>query len=428
MARGTLPWLKGSSGQTTPKTKSVRTPRSEREVKEVSGSTASATRKRRRSTPPLSESDSDIDALKVATPRRKGSYEPTNRNPSSSPPPPLPTAPEPMRAGLTADDAWIMVEDEMLATANFFTRQLHHEEYQRLKKLVKEPEVVEPFLGGAISATSLGRSQPKRKRFGVDEAVDDFGGDGDAADPWKADSQLASLMESPRKNAKVLTSAALAERAHKNTSRAQQSPSRRSESPEASPSRVTGISRHVDRTRSPVKLSSIASKTIERPALSDDSHDDDDLNMSTVRGKTSKGSHPEFPSTNKARDMTTTRPAPDNVFKRFASKPASTDSAQHVLGARPTSTQLPSTSHAKSRQPTTSVTVNAQSNTHEYDDTALKHSAEAEAILARRKARTAKKLLQEQKQQAEFTSTEKDRNSPRKRRRSSPSEIPTFLF
>ena len=39
-----------------------------------------------------------------------------------------------MRPGLDADDIYIMVEDELLATAQLFTQHLHHAEYVRLKK------------------------------------------------------------------------------------------------------------------------------------------------------------------------------------------------------------------------------------------------------------------------------------------------------
>ncbi|KAI4140480.1 MAG: hypothetical protein L6R39_005767, partial [Caloplaca ligustica] len=42
-----------------------------------------------------------------------------------------------MRPGLSADDIYIMVEDELLATAQMFTSHLHHAEYVRLKNLAK---------------------------------------------------------------------------------------------------------------------------------------------------------------------------------------------------------------------------------------------------------------------------------------------------
>lgn len=40
-----------------------------------------------------------------------------------------------MRPGLSADDIYIMVDDEFLSTAQLFTSHLHHAEYRRLRKL-----------------------------------------------------------------------------------------------------------------------------------------------------------------------------------------------------------------------------------------------------------------------------------------------------
>jgi hypothetical protein len=42
-----------------------------------------------------------------------------------------------MKDGVAGDDIWIMVEDEFLQTARKFTQHLHHQEYQRLKKLAR---------------------------------------------------------------------------------------------------------------------------------------------------------------------------------------------------------------------------------------------------------------------------------------------------
>ncbi|KAK7535989.1 uncharacterized protein J3D65DRAFT_627028 [Phyllosticta citribraziliensis] len=64
----------------------------------------------------------------------------TDRTPSTSPPPQPPRQPptqEYMRDGLDADDIWVMVEDELLATSQLFTQQLHQAEYHRMKRLVR---------------------------------------------------------------------------------------------------------------------------------------------------------------------------------------------------------------------------------------------------------------------------------------------------
>lgn len=42
-----------------------------------------------------------------------------------------------MREGYTADDVWMMVEDEFLATAQLYTRHLHQAEYAKLKRLAR---------------------------------------------------------------------------------------------------------------------------------------------------------------------------------------------------------------------------------------------------------------------------------------------------
>ena len=84
---------------------------------------------------------------------------------SSSPPPSQPPEQSPLRPGLNGDDIYIMVEDEFLATAQTFTRHLHHAEYQRLKRLAKErngrdvPKVSRPTDG-----TTAMREELRKKK------------------------------------------------------------------------------------------------------------------------------------------------------------------------------------------------------------------------------------------------------------------------
>ncbi|OAX84512.1 hypothetical protein ACJ72_01128 [Emergomyces africanus] len=59
------------------------------------------------------------------------------RTPSTSPPCEAPPPVEFMNEGLENDDQYIMVEDEFLATAQTFTRHLHHAEYVRKKNEAK---------------------------------------------------------------------------------------------------------------------------------------------------------------------------------------------------------------------------------------------------------------------------------------------------
>lgn len=426
MARGTLPWLKGSSTQTTPNAKPTRARREDA----VSGTPARASAKRRRLSPPKaqhSDSDSDLNATGLSTPQRKARHEPTNRNPSSSPPPPIPTEAEPMRAGLRADDQWIMVEDELLATAKLFTRQLHHEEYQRLKRLVKDQETAEPFLGGAISATSLERSQPKRKRTGVSKAVDDFADDADAADPWQADSQLASLMDSPRKNAKLLKSSTFAVRAQKS----KPAPSARTS---LSPSPVTGHARRnvtvkeEVHPRSSKKAPDRASRSSNHVMPSDDEDgDDEDLDRETALPPRSLSAKTNIIRESSAHTAGST--GSSDIFKRFAREPPSHPARSRSPIRHAAIDKPKDTSPQKSTQRGPNFTKET-ADMDRFDDSPFKSSAEAEAIIARRSARTAKRLQAEQKQQRADASilNEKNGPSPRKRRPSTPSEIPTFLF
>ncbi|KAF2240162.1 hypothetical protein EV356DRAFT_496055 [Viridothelium virens] len=79
-----------------------------------------------------------------------------------------------MRDGYTADDAWIMVEDEFLQTAKLYTQHLHHAEYQRLKSQAKAQKasaiqsLIRPVTGPehmstpnrkALNATALSQKQ-----------------------------------------------------------------------------------------------------------------------------------------------------------------------------------------------------------------------------------------------------------------------------
>ena len=111
--------------------------------------------KRQRMLDPQSDSDPDnnVNPRAVAKPKRPAVPAagkprqilntnqpltlPPERTPSTSPPPQPPTE-EFMRPGLSADDIYIMVEDEFHAVAQTFTKHLHHAEYIRLRNAAKE--------------------------------------------------------------------------------------------------------------------------------------------------------------------------------------------------------------------------------------------------------------------------------------------------
>ena len=201
----TLPWLRGAG----PGASSNSTADTSRRVNNSLTNTPVKVPKRRRLSTP--SSGDDLNTTGVSTPQRKARFGKI-RTPSTSPPP-APPEQEPMREGYTADDIWIMVEDEFLSTAHLFTQHLHHAEYQRLKKQAKEREV--NSISRPVESTTAMPAQTKQMMNrsaqdskvaagmskiarGADSNEDD--------DPWLRDPVLGSLMESPRKPARMLKS------------------------------------------------------------------------------------------------------------------------------------------------------------------------------------------------------------------------------
>ncbi|EGC47627.1 conserved hypothetical protein [Histoplasma capsulatum var. duboisii H88] len=99
--------------------------------------------KQRKSTTPSTSSTKWLSKSRHATgtrlentPTPKSTPPQILRTPSTSPPLELPPV-EFMKEGLDNDDQYIMVEDEFLATAQTFTRHLHHAEYVRKKNEAK---------------------------------------------------------------------------------------------------------------------------------------------------------------------------------------------------------------------------------------------------------------------------------------------------
>ncbi|KAF2739880.1 hypothetical protein EJ04DRAFT_604462 [Polyplosphaeria fusca] len=100
--------------------------------------------KQRADSPPDSDQDELPELPFISSPHEGKSKDsdPNLRAPSSSPPPRdaelSPPNVEYMRKGISKfdlrDDEWMMVEDEFLRTAKLFTRHLHLEAYERIKK------------------------------------------------------------------------------------------------------------------------------------------------------------------------------------------------------------------------------------------------------------------------------------------------------
>lgn len=118
----TLPWLKE---------------RKYRPYDPLSTSSPAPPRRKRDATPSSDQDlvDPDLNPTGVSTPQRRAKQRllAADRSPSTSPPPAPPSV-EYMREGYVADDAWMMVEDELYSTAQLYTQHLHHAAYAEQKR------------------------------------------------------------------------------------------------------------------------------------------------------------------------------------------------------------------------------------------------------------------------------------------------------
>ena len=132
-----------------------------------------------------------------------------------------------MRPGLSADDIYIMVEDEFHAVAQTFTKHLHHAEYVRLKNTAKNRNVStinnisrpidsitamreetrkkkEAQARESKTKAALERIKPSVKRP-VDESEESDFEEDRQDDPWQGTQLQRFMTTSPRKNLKGLT-------------------------------------------------------------------------------------------------------------------------------------------------------------------------------------------------------------------------------
>ncbi|KAF1817092.1 hypothetical protein P152DRAFT_453700 [Eremomyces bilateralis CBS 781.70] len=139
------------------------------------------------------------------------------RRQMSSSPIPAPPEEEFMIEGLDGDDAWIMVEDEFLSTAQLFTRHLHHAEYKRLKTRVssQSSSVIQSITRHIVPGSTLGGESRKRNDAFApkDRQQEAFGrmddeGDSESEELWLRDSNLAGLMSGPKESSQELAALA----------------------------------------------------------------------------------------------------------------------------------------------------------------------------------------------------------------------------
>jgi hypothetical protein len=126
-----------------------------------------------------------------------------------------------MIEGIDNDDMYRMVEDEFLAVAGEFTRHLHTAEYQRLKGLVKSKNaetiqnISRPVTGemtDLVKRRHAALDTAAKQRKGITKALGKRAagsavGDGDEEPPRRPATSLQGLMNSPRRQTVLLTSA-----------------------------------------------------------------------------------------------------------------------------------------------------------------------------------------------------------------------------
>lgn len=201
-----------------------------------------------------------------------------------------------MVEGLDADDGYIQVEDEFMATAQLFTRHLHHAEYQRQKHLARSKNV------GAVQSitrpvdgrtqTSLetkikldAKDQRQRARAAVanvysDEKVDSEEGEDD---PWLRDPRLAGLMAQKENTAPLgkITGIQSASRAALGYTQGQPSPMKQDKS------------RRTDHLSSAdVSLNQGSAGSPRRTCMQADDDDSDDLDAAMYRASPTRNFTP----------------------------------------------------------------------------------------------------------------------------------------
>jgi len=156
--------------------------------------------------------DEDLNTTGVVTPERRKRTR-TTRTPSTSPPPAPPDV-EYMYEGFTADDAWMMVEDEFLTVVKTYTQHIHHAEYVRLKKLaesrgtgtlaaIARPTDARTAQSNATKLRLEAHTKDKKMKDGMKGVLNEE--ESDEEDPYMQDPQLAGLMTASQHTNEDLT-------------------------------------------------------------------------------------------------------------------------------------------------------------------------------------------------------------------------------
>lgn len=303
----TLPWLVQAAKKQAPK---------------AGASSSSPAPRRRRAATPDDLVDSDLNTTGVATPARRQKKRQA-RTPSTSPPPAPPDV-EYMREGDSADDGWVMVEDEFVSTAQTFTQHIHHAEYVRLKKLAKSrgagtlQAIARPTDGRTEQSTSTKlRIEAERRAGKVKEGMKALVGpeeSDDEEDTYMQDPQLAGLMTGSQRAGQELTGIAKARANTRAAAGFAKSPQKVRRTRDAE----TSGARQGKKAAAPPQ---------QRKPATDDSREGDDDDLDEAPAKPIKVAYKQSPtkrphangeaSTRSTRDSKG-RAGPPDIFKCFA--------------------------------------------------------------------------------------------------------------
>lgn len=283
---------------------------------------SSPNRKRASSPDDLVNSDLDVVGA-ISTPKRKGKGR-SARTPSTSPPPAPPDV-EYMREGYSADDVWMMVEDEFLSTAMIFTKHIHHAEYVRLKKRARSRgEGTLREIGRGTDGTTE-QSKGLKMRLEMDDngrkiknglkKIDGREESDEDEDAYMQDPQLAGLMTGSQRSGKVLTGVARAKANTRAAAGFKQSPHKAE--------KFAALERDLPQKA----YSKPASKAPAEAVPTGDTDDEDEDDLDSAPSKSSKAyahpassHHPPGTSQPRHKSITMSDRQADSpgIFKRFA--------------------------------------------------------------------------------------------------------------
>jgi len=340
-----------------------------------------------------------------------------------------------MRKGYAADDLWIMVEDEFLATAKLFTQHLHHAEYQRLKKQAEEHRagnIARP-VDGRTALPALARRETERRK--QDHKITSIEQDDtDDKDPWLHDPLLGALMDSPTKPKQLLPTLGPG----RSTTRAAAGflPTAQ-ESHDRSGSKQPPVNTDTSKRAANTTQQAQGNRRAERASHSDtmDEDDSDDLDKPVRKTKpiTKRETRPPSPvkRTSTAKSQAMDRSSTRSIFARYAKKSPSPIQIRkpHISTnikrkETPTEHDVTASQAEKMSRAEMRAALRAKSSFtfdswDEDPDPGRKHTAPALDILAKRSIKLEKADKQDRKITKDTTET--------KRRPSTTIEIPTFL-